>query len=144
MFIGEYQHTIDEKGRVSIPVKYRKLLGKIAVVTKGLDECLFLYTQGEFKKEVADKLSGLSFAKANNRALSRHMLAGAMDVEIDGQGRVMLPEYLREFAKMKKNVIIAGLYNRLEIWDRGLWEKNKKSTDTQSNDIAEALGGLGV
>ncbi|KKQ54601.1 MAG: Protein MraZ [Parcubacteria group bacterium GW2011_GWA2_38_13] len=144
MFIGEYQHTIDEKGRLAIPVKFRKLLGKIAVVTKGLDDCLFLYTQKEFKKEVADKLAGLSFAKANNRALSRHMLAGAMDAEIDGQGRVMIPEYLRNFAKMKKNVVMAGLYNRIEIWDEETWEKNKKNTESQSGNIAEALGGLGV
>ena len=119
-------------------------MGKIAVVTKGLDDCLFLYTQKEFKKEVADKLAGLSFAKANNRALSRHMLAGAMDAEIDGQGRVMIPEYLRNFAKMKKNVVMAGLYNRIEIWDEETWEKNKKNTESQSGNIAEALGGLGV
>jgi|SRR3989344_2633785 len=143
MFIGEYQHTIDEKGRVALPVKFRKQLGRIAVVTKGLDNCLFLYTQEEWKK-LADKLAVLPISKANSRAFSRLMLAGAMDVEIDGQGRIMLPEYLRQFSKMKKNVIIAGLYNRLEIWDMEAWNVYKKGTESESADIAEALGELGV
>lgn len=128
---------------MALPIKFRKQLGRIAVVTKGLDSCLFLYTHEEWKK-LADKLAVLPISKSNSRAFSRLMLAGAMDVEIDGQGRIMLPEYLREFSKMKKNVIIAGLYNRLEIWDRESWNKYKKGTESKSTDIAEALGELGV
>ena len=143
MFIGEYQHSIDSKGRLAIPAKFRRQLTKGAVVTKGLDDCLFLYTKEEWQK-LADKLATLPISKANTRAFSRLMLAGAMDVDIDSQGRIMLPEYLRKFASMKKKVIIAGLYNRLEIWDDAKWEKYKSGTEKKSNDIAEALGELEV
>ncbi len=143
MFIGEYRHTIDEKGRLAIPAKFRQLLKDGAVVTKGLDSCLFLYTKEEWKKLV-DKLSALPISKANSRAFARLMLAGAMDVEVDRQGRAMIPEYLREFARMKKRVIVAGLYSRLELWDEKQWEKYKKGTESKSNDIAEELGELAV
>ena len=143
MFIGEYQHNLDQKGRIAVPVKFRQLLTRGAVVTKGLDNCLFLYPKQEWQK-LADKLAALPVSKANTRAFSRLMLAGAMNLEIDKQGRVMLPEYLRKYANVKKKVIIAGLYNRLEIWDEAGWEKYKKGTEAKSNDIAEALGELGV
>jgi MraZ protein len=143
MFIGEYQHTVDEKGRLAIPVKFRKKLVKGAVVTRGLDSCLFVYTPEEWKK-LAVKLSALPFSQANSRAFARLMLAGAMDVEIDGQGRVVLPEYLRQYARIGKEVVVAGLYDRLEIWDRPTWEKYKAETEKNSNDIAEKLGELGV
>ncbi len=143
MFIGEYQHNLDEKGRLAIPVKFRGDLAKGAVVTKGLDNCLFLYTKEEWQK-LADKLAQLPISKANTRAFSRLMLAGAMDVEIDRQGRVVLPEYLRKFAGLKKKTVVAGLYNRLEIWNEETWQKYKQGTEKTSGDIAEALGELGV
>jgi len=143
MFIGEYRHTIDEKGRLAIPAKFRQLLKDGAVVTKGLDSCLFLYTKEEWKK-LADKLSALPISKSNSRAFARLMLAGAMDIEVDKQGRAMIPEYLRIFARMKKRVVVAGLYNRLELWDEKQWEKYKKGTESKSNDIAEELGELAV
>jgi len=143
MFIGEYQHTVDEKGRLAIPVKFRKRLVRGAVVTRGLDSCLFVYAPEEWKK-LAVKLSALPFSQANTRAFARLMLAGAMDVEIDGQGRVVLPEYLRQYAKISKEVVVAGLYDRLEIWDRPTWERYKTETEKNSNDIAEKLGELGV
>ena len=143
MFIGEYQHNIDPKGRLSVPAKFRKDLAKGAVVTKGLDNCLFLYPKLEWQK-LADKLAALPIARANSRAFSRLMLAGAVDVEIDGQGRMLIPDYLRRYAGLKKNTIIAGLYNRLEVWDQALWNKYKAGTETKSGDIAEALGELGV
>jgi len=143
MFIGEYQHTVDEKGRLAIPVKFRKKLVKGAVVTRGLDSCLFVYTPEEWKK-LAARLAELPFSQANTRAFSRLMLAGAMDVEIDGQGRVVLPEYLRHYAGLGKEVVVAGLYSRLEIWDRSNWEKYKAETEKNSNDIAEKMGELGV
>jgi MraZ protein len=139
MFIGEYQHSIDEKGRMAVPVKFRQKLAKGAVVTKGLDECLFLYPKTEWQK-VADKLAALPFAQANARAFARLMLAGAMDVDIDKQGRMLLPDYLRQYASMNKKVIIAGLYDRLEIWDEEKWNKYKQGMEANSNDIAEALG----
>ena len=143
MFIGEYQHNIDQKGRMAVPSKFRKALTKGAVVTKGLDDCLFLYTKDEWKK-LADKLAALPIARANTRAFARLMLAGAMDVEIDRQGRMLIPDYLRKYASMNKKVVITGLYNRLEIWDETKWDKYKQGTESKSGDIAEALGELGV
>ncbi|MFA6306386.1 MAG: division/cell wall cluster transcriptional repressor MraZ [Patescibacteria group bacterium] len=143
MFIGEYNHNLDDKGRVAVPVKFRFMLKGGAVVTKGLDNCLFLYTKNEWR-ELAVKLSKLPIGQANTRAFARLMLAGAMDVDFDNQGRIMLPEYLRKFAGLKKKLVIAGLYSRLEIWDQTAWNKYKQGTEKKSVDIAEALGGLGV
>lgn len=138
MFIGEYSLTVDEKGRLSIPVKFRAQLSRGAVVTRGLDSSLFLYTGNEWKEQ-ALKLAKLPVSKANTRAFSRLMLAGAMDVQMDRQGRIILPDYLRNFASIRKKVVLAGLYNRLEIWDEARWEKYKKQTEKGSADIAEAL-----
>lgn len=143
MFIGEYSHNLDNKGRVAVPAKFRVILKRGAVVTRGLDSCLFLYSKDEWLK-LADKIAKLPMSKSNNRAFSRLMLAGAMDVDFDNQGRIMLPTYLRKFAALKKKIIIAGLYNKLEIWDESLWNKYKHSTERKSGDIAEALGELGV
>ena len=143
MFIGEYHHNIDQKGRVAIPTKFRNDLAKGAVVTKGLDDCLTLYTKDEWEK-LAKRLADLPISKSNTRAFARLMLAGAMDVELDSQGRMILPEYLRTFAEIKKQVVIAGLFNRLEIWDETKWNNYKKGTEKDSSDIAEALGELGV
>lgn len=138
MFIGEYNHTIDEKGRLAIPAKFRALLKNGGVVTKGLDNCLFLYTKKEWQ-QIAERLSSLPFNKANDRALARHFLAGAMDLDFDTQGRLNLPEYLRDFANLKKKVIVAGLYNRLEIWNESAWKTYREKMDKESNTIAEAL-----
>ena len=143
MFIGEYQATIDEKGRVSVPVKFRQALKSKIVVTRGLDNSLFLYGLDEWKK-LAEKLASLPISTANTRAFSRLMLAGAMDCDIDKQGRIILPGYLKDFAKIGKKVIIAGLYNRIEIWSEELWTAYKAQTEAASNQIAEQLGSLGV
>lgn len=143
MFIGEYHHSVDEKGRVQVPVKFRADLAKGAVVTRGLDNCLFIYTKKEWTI-LAEKLARLPIAQANSRAFSRLMLAGAMELDMDKQGRAVLPEYLRTFASLKKMVVIAGLYNRLELWDKDSWEKYRSGTEKQSGDIAEALAALGV
>ena len=143
MFIGEYSHNLDEKGRLAIPVKFRHELTKGAVVTRGLDNCLFLYTKKEWEK-LAEKLAALPISQANSRAFARLMLAGAMDVEMDKQGRAVLPEYLRSFAGLKKSVIVAGLYNRLEIWDETKWDEFKTKTEKESGEIAERMAELGV
>ena len=116
MFIGEYAHTIDQKGRVALPSKMRRELGSGAVVTRGIDSCLWVFPKNEWQA-LALKLSSLPLSDANSRAFSRLMLAGAMEVEFDSQGRALIPGYLREYATLNKNVIIAGLYSRLEIWD---------------------------
>lgn len=143
MFIGEYSHNLDDKGRLAIPVKFRRELAKGAVVTRGLDNCLFLYTKKEWEK-LAEKLATLPISQSNSRAFSRLMLAGAMDVEVDKQGRVVLPEYLRTFAGLKKNTVIAGLYNRVEIWEESKWAVYKQQTETNSNEIAEKMAELGI
>ncbi len=143
MFIGEYTHSIDDKGRVAVPNKFRKELGKNAVVTRGLDQSLFLYTKAEWKK-LAEKLSALPFSNANSRAFARLMLAGASEVDLDSQGRIVLPEYLRAFAGIKKNVVCAGLYSRVELWDEEKWQTYKKATEKDSNEIAEKMHDLGV
>ena len=143
MFIGEYSHNLDDKGRLAVPVKFRRELSKGAVVTRGLDNCLFLYTKTEWAK-LAEKLAALPFSQANSRAFARLMLAGAMDVLLDKQGRIILPEYLRQFAGLKKAAVIAGLYSRLEIWDQETWNKYKNQTESQSSEIAERMAELGV
>jgi MraZ protein len=143
MFIGEYQATIDNKARIAIPAKFRSQLKAKVVVTRGLDNSLILYNQDEWKK-LAEKLASLPISTANTRAFSRLMLAGAMDCDIDKQGRIVLPAYLKEFAKISKRLVFAGLYNRIEIWSEALWQKYKQQTEKESNAIAEQLGSLGV
>ena len=143
MFIGEYSHSIDNKGRIQIPVKLRQELGQGAVVTRGIDKCLFLYPRPAWLK-LADKLSKLPIGKASTRAFARMMLAGAMDVEIDNQGRMLVPDYLRHYAGLKKSVVVAGLYSRLELWDEASWNSYKRGTEKTSTAIAETLGDLGV
>jgi len=143
MFIGEFHHTIDEKGRLAIPVKFRSAFKNGAVVTRGLDKSLFLYTNIEWKK-LAEKLAALPISQSKSRAFARLMLAGAMDVSLDKQGRVVLPDYLRTYGTLQKKAVVAGLYNRVEIWSEEEWEQYKKQTENSSNDIAEALGELGV
>ena len=143
MFIGEYTHSIDDKGRLAVPSKFRQGLAKGAVVTKGLDNCLFLYGIDEWEK-LAHNLAQLPISKSNTRAFSRLMLAGAMDVEIDKQGRIVIPEYLRKFAQISKKVVVAGLYNRIEIWDQEAWDNYKNETESDSNQIAEHLNELNI
>ena len=143
VFIGEYGHLLDNKGRVAVPAKFRNILKKGAIVTKGLDGCLFLYTEAEWMKLV-EKLNEMPISQGNARAFARLMIAGAMQVNVDTQGRINLPNYLIKFAGLKKNVIVAGLMNRLEIWDETNWEKYKSGTDKESSEIAETLGELGV
>lgn len=138
MFIGEYTNKIDEKGRLAVPSKYREELGAHAVVTKGLDGCLFVYTEAEWNK-LAKRLTTLPLTTANARAFARHMLAGAMDVEIDKQGRVILPGYLRRFAGIGNEVVVAGLIDRIEIWDETGWRNYQQKTEASSNEIAEQL-----
>lgn len=143
MFIGEFTHSLDTKGRVAVPAKFRDSLKKGAVVTRGLDNCLFLYSVEEWKV-LAEKIAQLPFSQSNSRAFSRLMLAGAMEVDIDKQGRIVIPEYLRTFATLNKKVVLAGLYNRVEIWDVDTWSTYKTETENASVYIAEQLGELGV
>lgn len=143
MFIGEYAHTIDDKGRFSVPAKFRQQLKGGVVVTRGLDRCLFLYTR-EAWEELAAKLAALPIAQRSARAFARLMLAGAWDAKLDSQGRVMIPEYLRSYAGLQKQVSIAGLYDRMEIWDEDAWHAYRTKTEENSDEIAEAMTELGI
>ncbi len=143
MFIGEYTISMDAKGRIAVPAKFRTQLNSAAVITRGLDKSLFIYTKEEWET-IAGKLATLPLSKANSRAFARLMLAGAWDLEIDKQGRIIIPEYLRKFASLSKKVVAAGLYNRIEIWDEESWVGYKTSTERESTAIAEGLGELGV
>ncbi len=141
MFIGEYHHTLDEKGRLSVPIKFRGALAQGAVVTRGLDRSLFLYPKEEWDA-LAQKLAALPLGQADTRAFARLMLAGAMEVDVDTSGRVLLPEYLRTYAGLTKAVVVAGLYNRLELWDEETWNVYATQTEARGNEIAERLGGI--
>lgn len=143
MFIGEYSHIIDPKKRLAIPAKFRKDLGKRAVLTRGLDNCLYLYSLKEWEK-LAQKLAQLPISRADSRAFARLMLAGAMDVQIDSLGRILMPDYLKKYAGLDKKAVIAGLYNRIEIWDEQKWNKYKEQTTSQAEDIAEKMNELGI
>lgn len=143
MFIGEYSHTIDDKGRMAVPAKMRNQLGTGAVVTRGIDKCLWVFPKSEWLT-LAQKISSLPLTDANSRAFSRLMLAGAMEVEFDSQGRALLPGYLRDYAGLNKNTIVAGLYTRLEIWDAKVWQDYKTKTEKETEKITEALSDLGI
>ena len=143
MFIGEFQHNLDSKGRVAIPAKFRQKLTGGAIITRGLDHCLFVFTNKDWEI-LAQKLIALPLAQANSRAFVRLMLAGAVDVELDKQGRILIPDYLREYAGLKKQVVVAGLYNRIEVWDSESWKQYKTKTESASDEIAEKLGELGI
>lgn len=143
MFIGEYHHQIDDKGRLSVPTKFRTDLAKGAVVTRGLDSSLFLLPMEEWGK-LAEKLAGLPLGQANSRAFTRLMLAGAMDVNLDKQGRFIVPDYLRSYANLTKKVVIVGVNTRLELWDEERWEAYRTQTEQEAGEIAEQLGNLGI
>jgi len=142
MFIGEYQHNLDDKGRLALPIKFRGELSDGAIVTRGLDDCLFVFSKKSWA-ELAEKLAKLPLGQGDSRAFSRLMLAGAMDVSLDKQGRVIVPDYLRKFAHIGKKVVITGLYDRLEIWSEDVWNTYKAGIEKDSVKIAETLGEIG-
>ena len=143
MFIGEYKHTIDEKGRMAVPAKFRGTLGERSIITRGLEKCLFIFNASEWE-EFAKKLVALPMAQANSRAFARFILGGAMEVELDSQGRILLPDYLRTYAHLKKQAVVTGLYNRIEVWDEDAWNTYKAETESHSDEIAERLSELGI
>ncbi|MBP5661503.1 MAG: division/cell wall cluster transcriptional repressor MraZ [Lachnospiraceae bacterium] len=141
MFKGEYNHTIDEKGRLIIPAKFREELGNEFVVTRGLDGCLFGYNNSEW--EVFEgKLRALPLTNKDARAFQRYMLAGAASVEIDKQGRILLPQSLRTFAGLEKDVVLIGVAGRIEIWNKDIYEKASAVDDME--EIAEKMSDLGI
>lgn len=143
MFIGEYLFTIDHKKRLSIPSKFRKALGKRAVLTTGLDNCLVIYPMEGWRK-LTKKLENLPNGQTDARGFVRIMLSGAVDVAFDKLGRILIPDYLKNYAYFKKNVVIIGLSNRIEAWDEKRWLKYKETTEKEIGDMASRLQQLGI
>jgi MraZ protein len=143
MVLGEYKHSVDAKGRLAIPVKFRDVLKAGAIITRGLDKSLFIFSLAEWDV-LAKKLIALPLAQGNSRAFARLMLAGAADVKLDQQGRILVPDYLRGYAGIGKQAVVAGLYNRIEVWNAETWQEYKTKTESASDEIAEKLGELGI
>jgi MraZ protein len=138
MFMGEYQHTIDDKGRITIPAKFREGLGENFVVTRGLDQCLFVYPMEEWKQLEA-KLKTLPFTRSDARAFTRFFFSGATECELDKQGRVNIPGSLRQHGQLEKDCFVIGVSNRVEIWSRELWENYFEDSRQSFNEIAEKI-----
>ena len=138
MFIGEYRHTFDAKNRVSLPAKFRKELGSTVIVTRGLDKCLFVYPKSAWKLE-AKKIAEHSTGRAAGRGLARLMLAGASEADVDSAGRILVPDYLKGFASLSDKTVIAGVSDRVEIWDENAWENYTTSIERDADEFAEKL-----
>lgn len=143
MLIGEYTHSIDEKNRISLPVKFREKMGKKVVVTPGLDHCLFVFTPKEWEK-IAGKLSDASLGQSDNRSFSRFMFGGAVEADIDSIGRILVPDFLQEWASLKGKVSVVGVSSRVEIWNDKAWNQYKKGVTGKAGALAEKLGQIGV
>ncbi len=142
MFIGEYQHSLDEKGRMSVPAKFRDELAKGLILTRGLDGCLWLYTEAEWEK-IAEQVSQLPITQKNARSFGRFILSGAMDLKLDKVGRVNVPKYLADYAGIKGKVVVTGMHNRLEIWAEEKWNEFKTDMENNSEEVAEQLSEIG-
>ncbi|MEO3947445.1 division/cell wall cluster transcriptional repressor MraZ [Gorillibacterium sp. CAU 1737] len=138
MFMGEHQHNMDEKGRLTIPSRFREELGETFVITRGLDQCLFVYPLSEWAV-LEQKLKALSLMKSDARAFTRFFFSGAIECELDKQGRVNLPKNLTEHAKLDKECVVIGVSNRVEIWSREVWSDYAQKSEESFNEIAEKL-----
>lgn len=143
MLIGEYKHTLDIKNRLSLPSKWRKELGNKLIVTRGLDNCLFVYPQTQWR-QITQKIGQLPLGQADTRSFNRFFLSGAVEVEVDSVGRILVPDFLKDFAGLDSKVVFAGIYDRVEIWAENKWEDYKKRIEGQADQLAEKLGEVGV
>ena len=143
MFYGEYQHSVDAKGRVIVPSKFRDGLGEKFIVTKGLDNCLFAYSAEEWGN-LETKLKSLPFTDKDVRAFVRFFFAGATECEVDKQGRILLPQNLREYAALDKDIYVIGVSTRVEIWDKAKWENYSGDENMSADNIAEKMAMLGI
>ncbi|MGE7090012.1 division/cell wall cluster transcriptional repressor MraZ [Lysinibacillus sp. NPDC048646] len=141
MFMGEYQHSVDAKGRLIVPAKFREALGETFVVTRGLDNCLFGYPMDEWRK-LEEKLKGLPMTKKDTRAFARFFFSGATEVEIDKQGRINIPSTLVQHAHLVKECVVLGVSNRIEIWAKDAWETYFNESEQCFNEIAENMIGF--
>lgn len=143
MFLGEYQHTLDSKGRLIVPAKFREGLGETFIVTRGLDHCLFVYPMDEWKS-LEEKLRTLPLTKADARSFVRFFFSGATECETDKQGRIMIPQNLREYAQMEKDVVIVGVSTRVELWSAERWTQYVEAAAQSFDEIAENIVDLGI
>lgn len=141
MFMGEYNHTIDAKGRLIVPAKFREALGDEFVVTKGLDGCLFIYSKEEWAN-IEEKFRNTPLTTKDARKFSRFFFAGAATCELDKQGRILIPPVLREFAGLKRDVVLAGVFNKIEIWSKERWQQESQYDDM--DEVAEHMADLGL
>lgn len=142
MFIGQYQHSIDGKGRVIMPARFRERLGESFVLTRGLDSCLFIYTVGEWER-LASSLESLQFTRRDHRTFTRFFFSGAAEGQLDSQGRFLVPPHLREYAQLEKDLVIIGVSSRIEVWGMKSWEIYKEDAAISFEDIAEKIEGMG-
>lgn len=143
LLIGEYEHTLDEKKRVSLPKTFRAALGKRVVMTRGLDNCLFVYAPSAWTK-VAERLQSLSIVNEDTRGFNRFMLSGAAEVDVDGAGRILIPDHQKEFAQLKKNVVFTGVSDHVEVWDALRWKSYKSRIEKNADKMAKKLGEIGA
>lgn len=143
MFMGEFDHTVDDKGRVAIPAKFRSRFADGLVLSRGLDRCLFVHTTADWAV-FAEKIGKAPLTQADARNFSRFMFSGATDSELDRQGRVIIPSYLRDYAGIQGEVVIIGVNTRLEIWDRARWQEARARVEDEGEFIAEQLASLGI
>lgn len=143
MLIGEFRHTLDKKRRVALPAKFRRELGKKVIITNGFDKCLFIYPLKEWKK-FSEKLEELPVGQSDTRGINRFMFGGAQETDIDSLGRILVPEFLKEFATLRTKVVMVGIQNRVEVWDEKLWQEYKGRIEKQADTLAEKLGDLGA
>ena len=141
MFIAEYSNSVDAKGRLIVPAKFREQLGEEFVVTKGLDGCLFVYPQEEWSN-IEEKFREVPLTTKDARKFSRFFFAGAASCEIDKQGRILIPSVLRDFAELEKDVVLVGVLSRIEIWSKAKWEESNSYDDM--DEIAEHMAELGL
>ena len=141
MLIGEYTHTIDQKGRISLPFKFRKEMGRKVVMTRGLDKCLFVFTVKEWSV-LSKELSANPWLKSDTRAFNRRIFGGATEIEVDSIGRILIPEFLKQEAKLEKaeRAVLVGVDNRVEVWEEKIWSQYRELTESKADEIAEKLG----
>ncbi|MFJ5963504.1 cell division/cell wall cluster transcriptional repressor MraZ [Bacillus pumilus] len=143
MFMGEYQHTIDTKGRMIIPAKFRDGLGEQFVLTRGLDQCLFGYPMSEWKL-IEEKLKALPLTKKDARAFTRFFFSGAVECELDKQGRINIASNLLQYAKLEKECVVIGVSNRIELWSKSIWEQYTEEQEDSFAEIAENMIGFDI
>ena len=139
MLLGEYEHTIDDKNRLTLPARFREQLAEGVVVTRGMDGCLYAYPAAEWRERFQSRVGGLDPLSREGRKLQRHFFSGAAEAELDKQGRIMIPAALRGYARLQRDVVVAGVHDHLEIWDRETWRRELNEVEGSAEHVAERL-----